>query len=251
MLCIICGEPMAAGTRTCPNCGTRMPEEAGSGIRPITSQAPPIALALGPSAAGQRMCPACGTVHGPDYADVFCGCGVELPQAQGGAELPSAEPGSFELRITVEEEPPPSPRPALISPFEMPEPPSFSLPSGPERPPAGTPCLVLYGPDKQPQHYIRLEKDALLIGRTDAVAGIFPDIDVEALVEPGQARRVSRRHALLLRQRETGAFTLRPLPGNTGTQIDADMVAPQEDHPLAPGRRIILGGTVRFKFEIA
>ena len=36
----------------------------------------------------------------------------------------------------------------------------------------------------------------------------------------------------------------------TGTQVDADMVPALLDYPLAPGTRLILGGAVRFKFEI-
>ena len=43
----------------------------------------------------------------------------------------------------------------------------------------------------------------------------------------------------------------RPLAGNTGTQIEADMVPPLADYPLHPGTRLVLGGSVRFRFEIA
>jgi hypothetical protein len=98
--------------------------------------------------------------------------------------------------------------------------------------------------------YFPLEKDATLIGRLDAVEGCFPDIDLAAWLEPGQTRKVSRRHALILRSRATAAFSLRPLAGNTGTQIDADMAIPLSDYPLAPGQRMILGGVARFKFEV-
>ena len=64
------------------------------------------------------------------------------------------------------------------------------------------------------------------------------------------ARKVSRKHALVLHSRATKSYTLRPLAGNTGTQIEADMVPPLQDFPLKPGRRFILGGVVRFKFEV-
>ena len=50
--------------------------------------------------------------------------------------------------------------------------------------------------------------------------------------------------------RATGGFCLRPLTGNTGTQIDLEMVPAQQDYPLVNGTRLILGGTVRFKFEV-
>jgi hypothetical protein len=39
----------------------------------------------------------------------------------------------------------------------------------------------------------------------------------------------SARHALILHSRATDAYTIRPLPGNTGTQIEADMVTPGQD----------------------
>jgi hypothetical protein len=119
------------------------------------------------------------------------------------------------------------------------------------RPPAGTPCLVLYGTSKQPLHYFPIDKEALLIGRLDAVSGLFPDIDVTQWLDPSLARKVSRKHALVLKLRSTGEFFLRPLAGNTGTQFGADMVEPLKDYPLEPGRRVILGGAVRFKFEIS
>jgi pSer/pThr/pTyr-binding forkhead associated (FHA) protein len=99
--------------------------------------------------------------------------------------------------------------------------------------------------------FFPLTKDAVAIGRLDAVNGCFPDIDVSEWVDEKTARKVSRRHALVLRARAGNSFALRPLPGNTGTQVNAAMVSGSEDVPLAPGTRVILGGVVRFKFETA
>jgi len=157
-----------------------------------------------------RACPACGKTYGPEYGDTFCVCGGELAAA--------------------------APPPAAVA--------------GPNRPPPGTRCLVLYGAERQPLHYFPLTKDVTLIGRLDAVEGSFPDIDVRALVDEATARKISRRHALILRSRVADSYTLRPLAGNTGTQIEADMVPAQADYPLQPGTRLILGGAVRFKFEV-
>jgi hypothetical protein len=119
------------------------------------------------------------------------------------------------------------------------------------RPPAGTRCLVLYGPDRRPARYFPLTKDVTLIGRVDVVQGSFPDIDVDTCVEPDAARKVSRRHALVLHSRADDRFVLRALNGNTGTQIEVDMIPAMADYPLTPGTRIILGGSVKLKFEIA
>jgi FHA domain len=160
-----------------------------------------------------RACPACGKTYAADYRDTFCVCGVELlVKAAEAAAAPVV--------------------------------------AGPHRPPPGTRCLVLYSAERQPLQYFPLTKDVTLIGRLDAVEGSFPDIDVRPFVDEATARKMSRRHALILRSRVADSYTLRPLPGNTGTQIEADMVPAQADYALQPGTRMILGGAVRFKFEI-
>jgi hypothetical protein len=109
---------------------------------------------------------------------------------------------------------------------------------------------VLYGANKQPLSYFALSKDAMLVGRLDAASGCFPDIDISEHVDAATARKVSRKHALILRARATDTFSLRALPGNTGTQVDARMLSGPEEVPLPPGTRVILGGAVRFKFEV-
>jgi hypothetical protein len=167
----------------------------------------------------QRKCASCGTVYGPDHADPFCTCGMEL-QPVSAAPVPSL----------------PTPPPALDS--------------AAEKPASGTRCLVLYGPDRKPLRYFPLRKDVTVIGRQDPVRGHFPDINLEEWLDEASARKVSRKHAVLFHTRAEGTFSLRPLAGNTGTQIEQEMVEPLKDYPLAPGTRLILGGTVRFKFEV-
>ncbi len=161
-----------------------------------------------------RLCMACGKTYPPEYEDAFCLCGMEL--VRDGPAPPAPE------------RPPPAP----------------------ERPPSGTRCLVLYGPNRQPLHFFPLTKDVTVIGRTDPVEGDFPEIDPSGWLDPQAARKVSRRHALILHSRASDTYVLRPLAGNTGTQVEVDMVPAQHDYALAPGTRLILGGAVRFKFEI-
>jgi hypothetical protein len=170
---------------------------------------------MGPS--GWRICSCCGKRYGPEYADPFCACGFELVQPAAAATAP-------------------------VLP---------AAPVTPDRPPPGTHCLVLYGPDKRPLRYFPLNRDVTLIGRLDAVAGNFPDIDVSESLDSETARKVSRKHAVILRTRTSHTYTLRALAGNTGTQVEADMIPALQDVPLEPGRRLILGGAVRFKFEIS
>ena len=164
-----------------------------------------------------RTCSMCGKVYGADYKDTFCLCGFELvgnPPPAAPAEVP-------DMSATVQDKPLP-----------------------------GSPCLVLYSPDKQPLRYFVLTKDVTLIGRQDAVEASFPEIDLAEFLDEATARRVSRQHALILHARINDSFSLRPLAGNTGTQLETDMLVAQQDYPLKPGQRIILGGVVRFKFEI-
>lgn len=228
--CAVCGEALPADSTTCALCGTTSdPELPVAKVETLPPRQSVLArpLALPP---GSRYCPACGTTYAPDYADSFCTCGMELLTAP----TPTPDPVPAVAAATIAA--------ATIAAATRPK---------PDRPPPGTHCLVLYGADRQPIQYFPLDKDALLIGRLDAVQGIFPDIDVTECLEAASARKVSRRHALVLRLRATGALVLRPLAGNTGTQLDADMVMPLADYPLEPGRRIILGGVVRFKYEVS
>lgn len=166
-----------------------------------------------------RVCSMCGQAYGPEYPDTFCTCGFELvAEAAGAASSVGVDTAAG---------------------------------SATDRPPAGTPCLVLYGPDKQPLHWFPLDRDSTVVGRQDAVAGDFPEIDLSEWLDAAIARRVSRKHIMILRSRQSGSFLLRPVPGNTGTQLENDMVASPQDYPLLPGNRIILGGAVRLKLEIA
>lgn len=234
--CSVCGATLTMGSRTCPLCGTTAPEPVQPSSQPAAVAAAPPNLPQGILlAAGTRLCPGCGKTYGSDYADTFCTCGMEL---YGAEQLPVA----IVEDVSANELPAGLPMAEVVA--EVPGP-------APMRPPAGTRCLVLYNADKQPIQYFPLTKDAVLIGRLDAVAGTFPDIDVAEWLDAAQVRKVSRKHALVLRVRATGAYFLRPLVGNTGTQVDTTMAVPLTDYPLEPGRRIILGGAVRFKFEIA
>jgi FHA domain-containing protein len=230
--CDSCGELYDA--EACPRCGARTPRKVVAGGKrprknPIDPDLPPLGVDFelladeeqdleGPAAEtppGARICPSCGKVYGLDYADTFCVCGVELSPASAG-------------RVVLS--------PTIVVPRP--------------RPPAGTPCLVLIGEDKQPVQYFPIDKDVTAVGRAEPLHGHFPDVDVSAWLEPETARKVSRRHALVLRQRQDNSFLLRPLAGNTGTQINQDMVAAMHDYPLLPGTRLILGGAVRLRFEV-
>jgi hypothetical protein len=250
--CAICSAAIPAGSRTCPLCGSGAEEimPAATGLR-LEKPARPLPAVLPP---GCRYCPGCSEIFGPAYTDMFCRCGMELSNELPGASAPPIAP-------MLDDEP--------LAPFDGDLPPMApildDLPAAPilddapetevkvrpTKPAPGTPCIVLYGLDKQPLQYFELAKDAMSIGRLDAVAGVFPDIDLDQWFDRATIRKISRQHALVLRTRATNTFVLRPLLGNTGTQLETDMLEAQKDYPLRPGHRILLGGVIRLKFEIA
>ena len=123
--CMICGENLPEHSQTCSICGSRQPESL-PGLRVATVVTPPATTAPQsiapnePLPPNSRLCPGCGKVFGPEYADAFCTCGMEL---------------------------------VMIAPVAADE--SSALPRGesrPKNPAPGTPCLVLYGADKLPIH---------------------------------------------------------------------------------------------------
>lgn len=280
--CSICGEKIPEGSRTCSLCGSVSDVflPTGTMLNPskiADAPAPPKELPPGGS-----WCPSCGKVYGSDYADVFCECGTWLlkelpvervPTAIVEDDVPMApvfDEDVPEAPVLEEETPVLAPIPGtsesildapivevapapVLDPAPVAEAPAAETPMKvrPVKPPSGTPCLVLYGPDRQPLQYFPLTKDAVTIGRLDSVAGIFPDIDLDEWFDRPTIRKISRQHALILRTRATSTFALRPLAGNTGTQLETQMIQPLKDYPLKPGHRIILGGVIRLKFEIA
>jgi hypothetical protein len=194
----------------------------------------------------------CVRVYGPEYTEGFCSCGTEL-QKQSLDDVPMAPVLDDDVPMAPFLDDVPMAPVLDDGPAALRAPTEIVPEQGRQivRPETGTPCLVLYGLDRQPMQYFALTKDTMLIGRLDAVAGNFPDIDLDEWFDRATIRKISRQHALILRSRAARSFTLRPLVGNTGTQLEGAMVAPQQDYPLRPGQRIILGGVIRLKFEIA
>ncbi|MES2790570.1 MAG: FHA domain-containing protein [Planctomycetota bacterium] len=249
--CTICGEELTAEQKVCDVCGTSVPITVGSApatsAAPPSPPAPPVPAAPAPPAttfpapvdagspvSGDRVCPNCQAEYGPDHQDEFCRCGGELV-AKGAATSTAA---------TV-----PPPIPAAATPVVVP--PSAPVKSaGPVRPAAGTACLVVYSEQKEPIHYCAINKDVTIIGRGDPVRGDFPDLDLGELFDSSVSRRISRKHVMVLRSRTGGTYSVRPLGGNTGTQIEKELATQLSDYPLVTGTRLVLGGVIRLKFEI-
>ncbi|MBC8116315.1 MAG: FHA domain-containing protein [Candidatus Saccharimonas sp.] len=223
--CHVCGSNVEATASTEPTVTTTAPPPIP--LPPLSASSAPAPLAATPST-GERECPACGQTFDAGYQDEFCPCGNELQPRTASAATPA---------------------PAVTA---IPPLPALAAPAGTTRPPVGTVCLVVYSDTKprQPVRYVPVAKDVLLIGRQDAIRGDFPDLDLGSLLDESLAKKVSRRHAELLRARDSQTYTLRPLPGNTGTQVGKELAAPGQDYPLTDGTPIVLGGVVWMKFEV-
>jgi hypothetical protein len=225
-VCSICAEELTPDAKACPLCGTQVPDHSSPPFPPPrtvkTGGSPAPSPGVAEMTTGRRECPDCRTTYEPDYPDGFCACGGELRPLAPNGPVP-------EMTSPVREE-----KAAPIPPI------------------AGTACLVVYSAERKPLHYHPLDKDVTIIGRTDPVRGDFPDLDLTPFLAEVEARRISRKHAMVLRSRETQTYVLRPLAKNTGTQIETQIAPELQDHPLKDGTRIVLGGgCVRIKFEIA
>ncbi|MEJ7591769.1 MAG: FHA domain-containing protein [Planctomycetaceae bacterium] len=175
-----------------------------------------------------KVCGTCGKIYPAEFQDEFCECGAELT---AGILNPSTSPGS--------------PPDSANSQPDVP-----SAPQTPPKPKSGSKCLVTYSVDRLPIHHFVIDKDVTVIGRNDPIRNIFVDLDFSEILEPDMARKISRRHATILRSREDMSLVLRPTEGNTGTQVEGAIAEAGLDYPLTDGTRIILGGVARIKFEV-
>jgi pSer/pThr/pTyr-binding forkhead associated (FHA) protein len=84
-----------------------------------------------------------------------------------------------------------------------------------------------------------LQKDSNLVGRTDPLSNIFPEIDLSRF-DP--QTKVSRRHARIIR--EGNAFLVEDLGSVNGTVInDIIHLEPRQPRALDSGDRIKMGET--------
>jgi hypothetical protein len=252
-VCSICGEELPPDRKVCDVCGTNVPSNTPSAANPSLSgptQSPPPLPTGGSRPAstpsGRHVCSLCHTIYGPEYDDEFCRCGGELLAT---SDLPVEPEVSHSLPAGSNEIAPQ--RRETTGHVSLPEsvPGTATDSTEPIRPPAGTDCLVVYSEQKKPIHYCAIDKDVTVIGRRDEVRGDFPDLDLGKFFEQATARKISRKHALVLRLRDSRTYLFRPLGGNTGTQIEREMAEPLHDYPLTVGMRMVLGGAVRLKFE--
>ncbi|MSP12647.1 MAG: FHA domain-containing protein [Chloroflexi bacterium] len=234
--CPACGASYIPGEAFCGECGAALTAPASAAgntsaaaaapptvATPVAAAVPP-AVSAAPAAAQMPM--ASPSTPGPGPAFITCSaCGSQQMAGQAycdecGASLSGAARGT-------------SPAASVVSP--APSMPSTPIPM-PMAPPAplGQPRLVVAGS----QATINLAgRDDNLIGRTDPVSNIYPEVDLTP--HGGEDGGVSRRHARITHQ--GGQWMVEDLNSTNGTFLNGQRLAPVRPQPLKDGDALRLG----------
>lgn len=178
-------------------------------------------------------CPTCGTEFFP--GQMFCdNCGADLRSLQVAPLAVTPPP------VVVSPPPPPvieetAPPPVIVADTAAPDlSPSPPLPFSPS--PTLAPRLVI----KEGGAAFPLPPgNELIVGRTDPIDGIFPDID---LTPHDTLTGVSRRHAALHEQ--GGQWFVRDLHSTNYTVVNRQRIQPEQDFLIEAGDEIRFGRLV-------
>lgn len=212
---IICPNPTCGAQNDdagsyCDQCGTSLAGAPRGG--PPAAAAPVYGGA--PPAGGASTCPNCGAAFIP--GEPFCSeCGAAL---SGPAPAAPAAAGYGAPAYA----PPPAAAPAYVPPPA----PAYAPP------PAASARLMAAG-----HTYPLAGKSAYLIGRTDDVSGIYPEVDTSTT--GGMENGVGRKHAEISLQGYQ--WFIKDLNSVNGTFVNNQRLAPNASQPLNPGDQIRLG----------
>jgi predicted nucleic acid-binding Zn ribbon protein len=223
-VCPHCGAAAPQGGQFCDNCGEPLTAPPAVATTPA---APPVPAAATPAPAQPAAPPT------PlDHASTPAAAAPASPAASVATDAPAATPAT-PAATTVE----PSPAAAASAPTSAP-------PAGPSV------TLDLAGPTGSSSYM--LSGDEAKIGRRDADAGIFPEIDFEGndfVNEAGEkVHAVSRRHGRIFR--DGGDLKFEDLGSTNGSVLDGSPVLPHDPQPLKDGSAIVLGRTCRITVHI-
>ena len=194
----------------------------------------------------------------------FCTCGVILEDVPPAAVLPEtpavpAAPAFRSPQPSAADLSPPSPRASKaksaratggsgdprpkrgsIKPKPAKLPPEAPLPSAPREQatalaPGNGPLLRIVDPEGRDWRTVRLVHDQIVVGRSSS-KNLPPDLDV-APVDPGHV--VSHEHLLVFCQ--GGNWHVRALSARSGTYVNSEPLAANQDRKLASGDQIVLG----------
>lgn len=219
--CPNCGHSTAADEQFCLNCGFQL-TETQSAAPSVQSQAPsappaweaasppsPPAASGSPPPPSSAPAPAAQACSNCGYArtagEMFCdNCGMQFEEASLPVSTPAPAP--------IPQAPPHIPEPAFI-----------------------TGKLVIQS--TQAEVSLPAGKTELLIGRSDPVRSVFPDIDLT--IHGGDSSGVSRKHARLSLQ-GTQVY-IEDLNSTNFTFLNKQRLQPGQRYPLNSGDEIRLG----------
>lgn len=207
MQCPSCGNQNEPGATFCDQCGTSLGGVAAS-VAPAIMPSSPM-----PSGGG-NICPSCQSPVIP--GEMFCdNCGAQLSGAAPvAAPMPNVQPAYV---------PPPQPSYSPPTPSYQPPPPQQAMPGQ---------LIAANG-----QSYPLAGKSVYVIGREDAVSGIYPDVDTTT--SGGEQSGVSRRHAEI--HQNGMQWSIRDLNSTNGTQVNNQKLPAGGQQPLNRGDQIRLG----------
>lgn len=277
MKCPHCGKDNPASEQYCLDCGGDLAAAPVAGAQPHgAGVATPAAAPAGGSLAMsdeefQRLlntpppatkCPHCGAAAPAD--GTFCdNCGEPLkaetaPAAAQPATTPppsvqpTAQPAGANPHAAAQTPPVAAATtpPAASAPTDAA--PGATLPIGasPAAPSGSQIAFDLSGPATSSR--VTMAGDELKIGRRDAEAGIYPEIDFDGndIVVEGNDRvhAVSRRHGRIFR--EGDALRFEDLGSTNGSTLNGAPVLARDPQPLKDGDTIVLGRTCRITVHL-
>jgi len=209
--CPSCGYSVAAAEQFCDNCGVQLSHEssvpAASAHAPDAGQSAAPAVVPSPSS----ICANCGSQLSPE--EQFCNtCG---------------------LQAAVDDTPIPAPLPSEGVPQAIPA----AYPPSSDAPGEGYITGKLIIKATQAEIMLPAGKTEMLIGRSDPVRNIFPDIDLT--IHGGDSSGVSRRHSRLTLQ-DTHIY-LEDLNSTNYTFLNKQRLQPGQRYPINHGDEIRLG----------
>lgn len=236
-ICSQCGADNPDWARFCDQCGA--PLKTGA----IPGATPPVPPNSGTITTPPNQCPQCGASVIPGEA--FCdSCGTPLTQP---APVNSSAVSSSGVPPQQHYPPP--------QPVQMPAtPPSWG--ASPPPAPASVPPTPRGARLSHPLASAHLHvvsanimlplpvTDQIVIGREDAISGIYPDIDLTAY--QGIERGVGRRHAqLMVRQ---GQVLVEDMDSTNGSYLNGQRLLPHSPQPIQSGDELRLG-TLALRLE--
>jgi hypothetical protein len=262
MKCPNCGKENPAGEQFCLDCGSDLTAQPASAGAPAVAAQPPSAASTPYAMSDEefqrllnsppaRTCPHCGAPapatgnycdHCGEPLDATAGTAASTPAA-ASASASQAAPSSAAAAAPADAPPPAS------QPPTAPIVPAATAPAAPPQPAGIT--LELSGPAASST--LAFSGSEMHVGRRDADAGIYPEIDFDGndiVVDAGErVHAVSRRHGRIFRDGDVLKYE--DVGSTNGSTINGTPVLPNDPQPLKDGDRIVLGRTCRITVHIA